>query len=99
MHTDFIIVNEYCQRTNMDPSFFVLLEEGGLINTYIEEGIEYFPSSQLHDLERYSRMYYDLSINIEGIEAIHHMLNRMENLQKELDMLRSRLRLYESDEY
>lgn len=99
MHTDFIIVNEYCQQTNMDPSFFVLLEEGGLINTYIEEGIVYFPSSQLHDLERYSRMYYDLSINIEGIEAIHHMLNRMENLQKELDMLRSRLRLYESDEY
>ena len=34
----------------------------------------YLFSSQLRDLEQYTRMYYDLSINIEGIEAIHHML-------------------------
>lgn len=79
----------------MDPSFFILLEEGGLINVYVEEGEKYFPASQLADLERYTRMYYDLSINIEGIDAIHHMLERMKNLQAEIETLKNRLRLYE----
>lgn len=95
MQTDFIIVKEYCQKTNMDPSFFVLLEEGGLINVFIEEGEKYFPATQLADLEKYSRMYYELSINIEGIDAIHHLLERMEGLQEELEILKNRLRLYE----
>jgi len=95
MRTDFIIVKEYCQKTNMDPSFFVLLEEGGLINVFIEEGEKYFPATQLADLEKYSRMYYELSINIEGIDAIHHLLERMEGLQEELEILKNRLRLYE----
>lgn len=95
MQTDFIIVKEYCRKANIDPSFLVLLEEDGLINIYMEEGEKYFPAAQLADLERYSRMYYELSINIEGIDAIHHLLERVEELQEEIRMLRSRLRLYE----
>lgn len=95
MQTDFIIISEYCKITNTDPSFLSLLEEGGLITIHIEEGEKYILSSQLADLERYSRLYYELSINIEGIDAIHHMLERIEYLQLEIDMLRNRLRLYE----
>jgi len=95
MRTDFIIVSEYCQKTNLDPSFFILLEEGGLINVYIEEGEKYFPASQLTELESYSRLYYDLSINVEGIDAIRHMLGRMKELQEEIEFLKRRLRLYE----
>ena len=51
--------------------------------------------AQLPDVERYSRMYYDLSINIEGIDAIHHLLKRMESMQQEIYSLHSRLRLFE----
>lgn len=96
MQVDLILVKEYCQKTRLEPSFFVMLEESGLIDIYIVEGEKNFPYSQLPDLERYARMYYDLSINIEGIDAIHHILNRMNEMQKELDILRSRLGLYES---
>lgn len=95
MQTDLVIVSEYCRKCHIDPSFIVLLEEGGLIDIHITEGERYISSSQLRELERYTRMYYDLSINIEGIEAIHHMLNRMEGLRREIAALRSRLRLYE----
>lgn len=88
MRTDFIIVKEYCQKTNMDPAFFISLEEVGLITVYIEEGEKYFSASQLADLEKYSRMYYDLSINIEGIDAIRHLLKQIEELQHEIETLR-----------
>ena len=66
-----------------------------MIDINITDGERYLFSSQLRDLEQYTRMYYDLSINIEGIEAIHHMLDRMRNLQAEIQSLRNRLHLYE----
>ena len=31
METDLIIVREYCQKSHVDPSFIVSLEEDGLI--------------------------------------------------------------------
>ena len=95
MQTDLVIVSEYCQKWHIGPSFIILLEEGGLIDINITDGERYLFSSQLRDLEQYTRMYYDLSINIEGIEAIHHMLDRMRNLQAEIQSLRNRLHLYE----
>ena len=61
----------------------------------VEEGERYLFTSQLRDIERYARLYYDLSINIEGIEAIHHLLDRVSGLREEVRTLRSRLRLYE----
>ena len=62
MQTDLVIVSEYCQKCHIDPSFIILLEEGGLIDINITDGERYLFSSQLRDLEQYTRMYYDLSI-------------------------------------
>lgn len=95
MQTDLIIVSEYCQKCQIEPSFIILLEEGGLIDIRIVEGEKYLIVSQLKNLEQYTRMYYDLSINMEGIDAIHHLLDRVKNLQHEVSHLRSKLSIYE----
>lgn len=95
MQAELIIVSEYCRNSHIDPSFLLSLEEGGLIDIYIMEGQQYLYVSQLPKLEQYTRMYYDLSINIEGIDAICHLLKRIDRLQGELDHLKNRLRLYE----
>ena len=63
MQTDLIIVNEYCRICHIEPSFLYLLQKGGLIEIDTVEGESYLPASQLYDVERYTRMYYDLSIN------------------------------------
>lgn len=96
METDLIIASEYCQQSRIEPSFIALLETEGLIDIRIIEGTRYLHYSQLCDVERYFRMYYDLSINIEGIDAIRHLLKRMESLQRELSSLRNRLRFHEN---
>ena len=95
MQNELIIVSEYCRKCHIEPSFIDLLQEGGLIEDIRTEGGERcLQFAQLPDVERYSRMYYDLSINIEGIDAIHHLLQRMEEMQNELHELRSQLRLF-----
>ena len=70
MQTDVIIVNEYCRLCHVEPTFVFSLERGGLIQINTIDGENYLLISQLRDLERYSRMYYDLSINMEGSDAI-----------------------------
>lgn len=92
METDLIIISEYCEKSHTDPDFLISLEEGGLIEIHTVNGQQYLLASQLRELERYSHLYYDLSINIEGIDAIRHMLERLETLQQEVRQLRRQLR-------
>ena len=44
-------------------------------------------------------MYYDLSINFEGIDAIHHLLNRVKSMQQEIGHLRKKLTIYETKDF
>ena len=97
MQTELIIVSEYCHKFHIEPSFIDLLEEGGLIEVRTEGGEHYLLASQLPDVERYSRMYYDLSINMEGIDAIHHLLERMELMRREISTLRNQLIVFKRE--
>ena len=92
--TLWIVISEYCDKCHIEPTFIDMLCESGLIDVEQEGGERYLPFSELPDVERYSRMYYDLSINMEGIDAIHHLLARMEEMQREIHSLRGRLRLH-----
>ena len=97
MQTELIVVSEYCHKCHIAPSFIDLLEEGGLIEVRTEGGEHYLLASQLPDVERYSRMYYDLSINMEGIDAIHHLLERMELMRREISTLRNQLIVFKRE--
>lgn len=94
MQTEFIIVSEYCHKCHVEPSFIELLEEGGLINIRTEGKQHYLLVAELPAIERYSRLYYDLAINMEGIDVIHHLLERMESMQQEINTLRKELLIY-----
>ena len=98
MEKNWIIINEYCEKSHTDRDFLNLLEESGLIEIQDIDGQPCLPDTQLGDLERYCHLYYDLSINIEGIDAIRHMLARIEDLQREVHRLRRQLsRFRDSD--
>jgi len=51
---------------------------------------------QLPRLEKFVSFYYDLDINLEGIETITYLLQRIENLQNEIIKLNNRLRFYDA---
>ena len=94
MQNDLIIISDYCSRCNIEPDFVMMLGEDGLIDIEIRNNVSYFPAEQLNELERYAHLYYDLSINIEGIDAIRHLLTRVESLQERVRTLENELRFY-----
>ena len=99
MHNEHLIsAIEFCTNHEIEISFISSLHETGLIEIIRIEETEYIDESQLVQLERIVRFYYDLGINLEGIETINHLLDRMNDLQGEIIALKNRLRLYESNE-
>ena len=98
MSTEYLIaVDEFCASHNIEISFVNSLQQTGLIETTIIEGGWYIDAGQLQQLEKYIRFYYELDINLEGIESITHLLQRVNAMQEEITALKNRLRLYESD--
>ena len=93
-----IPADEFCANHNIEVSFIRSLQENGLIEIMTIEEKGYIQSSQLQELEKIVRLYYELDINLEGIETINHLLQRINNMQDEITALRNRLRLYETNE-
>lgn len=93
-----IAVNEFCVNHNIEISFISSLQKAGLIEfTIIEEAL-FIDVEQLQKLEKIVHLYYELDINLEGIETINHLLLRINSLQNEIIMLKNRLSLYEKYE-
>jgi hypothetical protein len=93
-----IAVNEFCVNHNIEISFISSLQQTGLIEITNIEETEFINAGQLQQLEKFICFYYELDINLEGIETIHHLLGRISSMQDEIMALRNRLGLYETIE-
>jgi len=82
-------------QLGIGEAFILTLEERGLTHPVREEQSLFIDEYELIRLEKMVRMYTELEINIEGIETIMHLLDRVEQMQQEIQSLRNRLRLYE----
>jgi hypothetical protein len=88
-------ISEYCVVHNIDPSFINSLEDEGLIRITFSNEEKFIEEEQLHELETFTRWHHDLGINIEGIDALHNLLQRLREVQDEISELKLRLRQYE----
>ncbi|WP_426671532.1 chaperone modulator CbpM [Mucilaginibacter sp. McL0603] len=92
-----ISTNDFCTWHQVEYTFITSLREAGLVEITIVDKTEYIPETQLQKLEKMIRMHHDLDINIAGIEAITHLLDRLESIQEDMRTLKNKLRLYEGD--
>ncbi len=94
---DLLPVELLCTHYNIEVSFITSLTEFGLLEITTVEETRYLYKTQIKDLEKLIRLHYELDINMEGIDAISHLLRRVDNLHEELTALKNRLRLYENN--
>lgn len=95
METELITISEYCVNYSVDPSFITALEESGLIVLTLIDDSKFIHFKQLVEMERFVHFHYDLQINIEGIEAIMNLLEKIKHLQHEIEVLKSQVHLHE----
>ncbi|MBK5719576.1 chaperone modulator CbpM [Dysgonomonas sp. Marseille-P4677] len=93
MTSELIIIQEYCIQNQVEPDFIIQLENEGLIQVSVVEEERYIHISQLKNLDQYVRWYYDLSINVEGIDVIQNLLDKIDEMQNEIHRLKEQIRL------
>ena len=98
METAYLIsLEEFCASHDIEISFITSLKDSGLIEiTTIDEAV-FIEADRLQQLEKFVRLYYELDINLEGIETINYLLQRISSMQDEITTLRNKLRIYETE--
>jgi len=94
METELITITEYCFKYDIEPEFIVSLEDSGIISFITVESEKCIHIRQFGELDRYIHLHYDLQINIEGIDAIRHLLEKVDAMQQEIKELKSQLHLH-----
>ncbi|UAY55031.1 chaperone modulator CbpM [Arachidicoccus terrestris] len=90
-----IPVMHLCTHYQTDIHFFELLQEYGLVTLIQVEQTPSIEVERIKEVEKWIHLHYDLNINMEGLDAIAHLLQKMERLQSELSQVKSRLRGFE----
>lgn len=94
-NNNLVATTDFCGSHDIEISFINLLGEHGLVEIVSIEEKNYLQIDELKNIEKMVHLHYDLDINIEGIEAISHLLNRIDDLHQELTQLRNKLSFYD----
>jgi hypothetical protein len=91
-----IPVYHFCVTHEIEISFIESLQQYGLVEITTIENKNYLNENQLREVEKMVRLHYDLDINLEGIEAISHLLEKLAETEARNKQLQNRLNLYET---
>lgn len=93
---NFISLHKLCELYKVEMSFFSSLNEIGLIQITAIEELQCIHKDKIIDIEKMIRMHVDLNINIEGIDIAFNLLQKIDELENELNSIKNRLRIYEN---
>lgn len=98
MEDQLISTEEFCTHYNVEYSFITSLQQHGLIEITTINQTSFIDHNHLRNIEKLVRLHYDLDINLEGIEAITYLLQRVKNMQQQITELKNKLLMYEENE-
>lgn len=91
----YIEVSKLCLHYNADISFFSNLNDYGLIEIVTIEKSQYILQDKISKIEKIMRLHDELDLNIEGIDVILNLLQKIDDLQTNLNSIKNRLKIYE----
>lgn len=92
---ELISVQKVIVHHNLDEQFIESIESFQLIEFIVKDSNKYLYTEQLPILEKIIRLHYDLEVNMQGIDVINNMLDRMDSMHKTIQQLENKLKLYE----
>ncbi|MBL4676232.1 MAG: hypothetical protein JKY70_08525 [Mucilaginibacter sp.] len=90
-----ITVDDFCVYHNVEYTFVDYLAEAGLVKVTRVNKTKCIPIDDIRKLERLVRLHTQLEINEAGVATINNLLQKLEDMQQEMSVLRNRLHLYE----
>lgn len=82
----------FCKSHQLEDTYIYTLRDYGFIEIVEEENEVFLKPEELPKLEKIVQFNRDLDINLEGVEVVLQLLDRIEGLQRETRILKNRLR-------
>ena len=92
---EYITIDELCNHYEIETSFILNLNEYGLLHIKTVESVQCIYKEDIRSLEKIIRLQQDLNLNLEGIDTVFNLLDKIEALKKELNKTKNRLRIFE----
>ncbi|NVK65119.1 MAG: MerR family transcriptional regulator [Flavobacteriales bacterium] len=90
-----IPIEQLCVHYEIETSLFYELHDFNIIEILSVEDSIFIHEDKIGVVEKVVRMQKDLNINLEGIDTVLNLLDKINDLQTELNAVKNRLRLYE----
>ena len=90
-----ILVDTFCVWHNVAVPFVNTLHELGLIDITIKDEKAFISENNLKQVEQLIRLHNELEINLEGVEVITYLLERIKHQHEEITAMQNRLSFYE----
>jgi len=88
---EMIAANDFCAIHKIEYSFICSLEDAGLLQLVVMNEQRFIHHNQVNELEKMIRLYRELDVNIAGIEVIINLLNKIEEMQEEIRVLKNKV--------
>lgn len=88
MEAKYYRIIDISKSTQIETAFIKDLHQNGLIKITLIESQDMVDEYQLPHIERYANWHYDLELNIQGIEIVQDLLEKIEKLQQEVRLLK-----------
>ncbi|NPA35526.1 MAG: MerR family transcriptional regulator [Chlorobi bacterium] len=92
-----IPIDQLCGVYEIPKSFIDALCNYELVEVVDMNEEQYIPQDHIKDIEKMMRLHFDLDINYEGLDVVMHLLERIDELEKEVNYLKNKLSIYESE--
>ncbi len=94
---ELIRIETLCLHYEIEASFFNALDNIGLIKIETIGQQIFIHQDKISNLEKMIRIHQELNVNIEGIDVVFNLLQKVDKLQSELISVSNRLKLYENE--
>jgi len=91
-----VLVSHFCEHHQVEMSFIDSLQAYGLIAIQVIQDDKYVHIDDINEIEKMIKFYYDLGINLEGIDVVFNLLLQNEALRRELDIAHQKLKVLDT---
>jgi len=91
---DLIPIEQFCKIYEIEFSFISSLNDFGLIELIYIDKDEFIELEKIQEVERIIRLHNELGVNLEGIDIITNLIEKIDNLQKRLHSVQNQLDIY-----
>ena len=94
-----IPIDQLCGVYEIPESFIDDLCSYELVEVIDTDDARFIPQDHIKDIEKLMRLHFDLNINYEGLDVVMHLLERIEELEKEVNYLKNKLSIYSAEDF